>query len=585
MFMSMGSVDYGFYEMLKPIGGTTERYIKVKLSSNGIIDISGVVSLDDCIKIDWEYGSMEYLRSLNTGNQRYWLIISKPFNDLSEDNQFGSILWWLPDEPEPLSSNDEGENEEDEEDEEDGEEKPKRYYKPYETERFLRWFGTSYIPIVDPNKIYKMTVCSAPRLSNDVQSSNFHADATNLSNMDMRRAVADNTTSLSLLSTQPTATIRIDQDIYTGQYLEFVVTGNRQTTALAFNVQGQMYNAIQEMNHFVHTWNMFQALWVLTKTSILFHVITMGLNPTLEQAWKMTTLGQEEDWIPQNWIEIDERLNKFELPNVIDLIRFRQIDFDQITLRVQEQIVARKRFMDAVDNRNKDNSDLFELCGKDRVVLDKLMLLLQNTNPFYNKYIDEYIRQYDEDEITIDGYDYTKDQCRRNMPYNTETIKEVLDEPLNGIYHTGMEKEKQTKWDNYNAISYNDDVDTLRDRVQTLNKLIVRLPTKTEHQKLTSKHIFQDWKNYVDKTIENLLKDKNLFRKDTKEVGKGTDGEIYDYYEYYTDSQYSNVFIDYSYCYRQATDKDGNPVVDDNGMPVMETIHDRWDYWTENDFE
>lgn len=78
---SFGKLDYGFYEMFKPIGGTTEKYIKVKLSANGILDISGVVGLSDCTKVEWNYGSRAYLRSLNTGNERYDFKLSIPFND------------------------------------------------------------------------------------------------------------------------------------------------------------------------------------------------------------------------------------------------------------------------------------------------------------------------------------------------------------------------------------------------------------------------------------------------------------------------------------------------------------------------
>lgn len=173
MLNSFGKLDYGFYEIFKPIGGTTEKYIKVKLSANGELDISGVVGLSDCEHVEWEYGSMEYLRSLNTGNQRYRFKLSMPFND--ED----SVLWWKPDEKEQL----EVENED-----EEGEIKEPtgyRYYKPYETERFLRWFGTNYVPVIDPDSITKKTVCSAPYTSDDTESNGFYEDATNIASVGM----------------------------------------------------------------------------------------------------------------------------------------------------------------------------------------------------------------------------------------------------------------------------------------------------------------------------------------------------------------------------------------------------------------
>ena len=99
---SFGRLNYGFYEMRKPIGGSSDRYVNVKLSTSGELDISGVVSLQDCEHVPWEYGSQEYLRSLNTGNQRYDFKISLPFNDEN------SVLWWKPDDKEPLEKVDDG---------------------------------------------------------------------------------------------------------------------------------------------------------------------------------------------------------------------------------------------------------------------------------------------------------------------------------------------------------------------------------------------------------------------------------------------------------------------------------------------
>ena len=225
---SMGKLEYGFYEMFKPIGRTTEKYIKVKMSTDGILDITGVVGLDDCEHWEWEHGSRDYLRSLNNGNQRYMLQLSRPINDLSEETPGGSVIWWKPDKPEPLE-----EDSSDEEVEKEDTEKKMRYFKPYETERMLRWFGTTYIPVLDIDNIYKCTVCSIPQLSDDVQSNDFHLDATNIAanGMDLARANIDNSTSLSLLTLAPKATIKVenhDERTYKiGQFLKFIVSGNQ----------------------------------------------------------------------------------------------------------------------------------------------------------------------------------------------------------------------------------------------------------------------------------------------------------------------------------------------------------------------
>ena len=288
--VAMKRLDHGFYEFFKPLGGTTERYIKVKVSTKGELDISGVVSLDgDCELIEWEYGSPEYLRSLNTGNKRYRFKLSRPINDLSEENPSGSVMWWKPDEPEPL--------EDDEQEEEGGDSTESnlndqsdndvklRYYKPYETERMLRWFGTTYIPLLDPDGLRKAVVCSAPRLSNDVQSSIFHKDATHIwQNMDMARARVDEATSLALLSMSAKSTMRVIQ-LEDGQYLEFIVAGGQQTSTLSFHVVGKMYDDVLDMNHFISTWNDLQKLRThIYLQKILLDVVT-ALTPNVKTAW------------------------------------------------------------------------------------------------------------------------------------------------------------------------------------------------------------------------------------------------------------------------------------------------------------
>lgn len=101
---SFGKLDYGFYEIFKPIGGGKGKHVKVKLNTDGYADVSGVVGLSDCIHWEWEYGSEAYLRSLNTGNQRYLFQLDQPFNDKEDEkdpDKPRSTLWWKPDESTP----------------------------------------------------------------------------------------------------------------------------------------------------------------------------------------------------------------------------------------------------------------------------------------------------------------------------------------------------------------------------------------------------------------------------------------------------------------------------------------------------
>jgi len=286
---SFFNLQYGFYEMFKPIGGTTEKYVKVHLRTNGMVEISGVVGLSDCEHIEWEYGSKEYLRSLNTGNQMYDFKLSIPFNDGN------SYLWWRPDDKEELPDQEEVEEES----------KQYRYYKVYEVERFLRWFGTTYVPLLDMDGLTRKTVCSAPVVSNDAQIGNIFSDANNLTSPDMSAFNIDNSTSLSLLSLQPTSTIDLIQK-EDGQYLRFVVSGHRQTSNLAFKVCGKLFPMIQEENHYFHTMEAIINLFVKITKYMTFLELSRLMRDPEDKKWNKEHPGEE--YVPQDWVVIQERL-------------------------------------------------------------------------------------------------------------------------------------------------------------------------------------------------------------------------------------------------------------------------------------
>ena len=268
-----------------------EKYIKVKLSTSGKLDISGVIGLIDCEHVPWKHGSMEYLRSLNTGNQKYLFKLSMPFNDIH------SVLWWKPDEPEQLEV-------EEEEEGEIEEETGYRYFKPYETERFLRWFGSNYVPLLDLDTITKKTICSAPMLSNETESVKFYKDATNIANRnaDLTKINIDDSTSIPLLSLAKKASINVvnllDQE-HQGQYLELVVSGHQQTSNISFHISGKMYNSIQEMNHFANTYQMLLDTYRAIGKEILFIDITKTIYPAVETVWKK--INPNKQLIPDDW--------------------------------------------------------------------------------------------------------------------------------------------------------------------------------------------------------------------------------------------------------------------------------------------
>jgi len=52
-----------------------------------------------------------------------------------------------------------------------------------------------------------------------------------------------------------------------------VVSGHRQTSNIAFHLTGRMYNMIQSMNHFGHTWGVLRETYIdLFKTNLFLDV-------------------------------------------------------------------------------------------------------------------------------------------------------------------------------------------------------------------------------------------------------------------------------------------------------------------------
>lgn len=717
---SFGKLEYGFYELFKPIGGGNGKFIKVKISTNGYIDLSGVVDLSDCSPFAWEYGSEAYLRSLNTGNQRYLFQLDIPFNDTN------SSLWWRPDEPEKLNEHPSSN---------DSELKPTiEYYKEYEIERFLRWFGTDHIPSIDETTLEKCTVCSSPILSTDTKNGDFYNDAKNIGQIksNIPRININDSTSQSLLSLQPKATIALktyvkddtdeENPIYRlpqeddaieniHQYLEFIVTGNRQTSNLAFNVKGRIGTDIQEKHHYLNTLgqitNEMERLFNITLFLTVSQVITPGINTIWKKLnkyfWEDALLPDEinnnvisdKDLIPQNWVYIENKLQELlKSPTIVDVLRFRQIDWEAIGFNIDTQIAIRvEKFLQRLNNP----TFIDEYCYGDKATIDNLKTFIKN-NPFiqelYN-YINNYknatyqdeldndyngitqltndqkinlivsplekmygkkmsksesqntrikfssdgdwfsyningaltesilkkiglLQDEEDDELPVErdhllwlhepymieiGTDVTsiadnifagcKSLIEIKLPTSVETIgkncfkdctkleniefigrkfNDVVDDmliPINKLdnYPWGIENTNIINKGDFSNIT----VEILKQRITTFNNLIVRLPVgPSRHNCIVSKHIFQDWKTFVDGAKAYLIERNQLFTE--VKTGIGTDGKEYTYDELFIDENKTIPLIDY----------DSYISIDpETGLPNA----DRWDYWNDDDFK
>ena len=161
-----------------------------------------------------------------------------------------------------------------------------------------------------------------------------------------------------------------------------------------------------------------------------------------------------------------------------------------------------------------------------------------------------------------------------------------LREPLNlmyGVYEEYLSDDELQRIDDRAErydINFDDiTVEELRIRIQTFNNLVVRLPVDTKHNKMASKHIFRDWKAFVDGAVDYLVGMEKLFVGDESQ-GLGTDGLLHWFKELYIDESKSIPLMDYSYICKGEDFE--HPYIDEKtGKPVA----DRWDYWSESDFD
>ena len=87
------------------------------------------------------------------------------------------------------------------------------------------------------------------------------------------------------------------------QYLEFVVTGNRQTSNISFDVQGHVGGEIQEINHYIHTMGYMRGELEYIFNYGLFFSLTEALFPEISKVWSNlnSSINFNEDWNPPNW--------------------------------------------------------------------------------------------------------------------------------------------------------------------------------------------------------------------------------------------------------------------------------------------
>lgn len=563
MLNSLDKLGYGLYEFFKPIGGTTDRYIKVKLSSNEELEIQGTLSLEDCTHVVPEHGSMEHLRSLDTDNQRYEFLLQLPICDLN------SVVWHKLDEQEELVQEVDEDDVPEVEEEEDTIQPQFRYYKPYNTEMLMKWLGTTYVPMFDMDTITKMTVCETPKFQSTVQRESFFQNTDGiLEEINRIDQVSDQMPFMGL-HMFPRASIDLVQRD-DGQYLQFVVSGNQGTKNLTFHIRGKMMPIINYVNRYAHTLDLIGETYVSMTKEIMFLEATRGMSPVmdeknvLEKIWELTFPGK--DFIPQEWLNIQSKLEQLVWsPTTSELMRLRQIDFESIMENIITQSNERRTFLLGISGKNEYGSNLVSILNDylmkkcpSQSDAQKAFNMIQGRN-FYNYYLDYLIWHYDQmDESQMQN-------VRESIGMDSDVV-DTLKKTLESL-HTDRFAEVY-------ELGFETTVEEFRETIEEFNGILPTLSADTMPNKISSKHTLLDWQRYFEESTKYLVEHGLLFVKTdengeiVKEQGMGTDEIVHQYVEYYVDIHCTEPVIDYSYCY----DTSGNP------------IHDRFDYWSVEDF-
>ena len=357
----------------------------------------------------------------------------------------------------------------------------------------------------------------------------------------------------------------------------------------------------------------------------MFLELSLLIQPNIQKIWDK--MDFDEAWIPDEWKEVRDALGEMQYnPNQIDMLRFRQLNLESMLVKFNDQRMVREQFLKILDwNDSKEENEISEMKSYvsehfrgDESELAEVMEMASGRFLDVNLY--DCITAFGTLDIANDLNTFNEEL--NAIPLPKDVKENQLKLPLERLYGKDLTEEDLTQaekdyWADRNTrynISFEDvTVDELRRRIETFNNLIVRLPISSTNNKMVSRHIFMDWKRFVDGAVEHMvnngdeykqektteerkkfIQDKILYVKRgedgrwLKSYGKGTDEDedgnlkVHEFVEIYVDDETTVPLVDYSYLY-DTTSINGamNPYID----PRTEKPHgDRWDYWSEDDF-
>jgi hypothetical protein len=98
------------------------------------------------------------------------------------------------------------------------------------------------------------------------------------------------------------------------------------------------------MNHFSSTWLLLRDNYLALEKSILALEVSTSITPMLTKVWDAIHPG--EKWIPDDWTWLRDTLKPLQRPNVIDLLRLRQLDILPLFAAHAQQENGRMKFLE-----------------------------------------------------------------------------------------------------------------------------------------------------------------------------------------------------------------------------------------------
>ena len=420
-----------------------------------------------------------------------------------------------------------------------------------------KWLGTTYIPMFDLDTITKLTVCETPKFSSTVQRESFFQDTDGILEQISRIDKVYDVPPHRGLQMFQRATVDIVQRD-DGQYLQFMVSGNQGTNNLTFHIRGRMMPIINYINRYANTLDLIGETYVSMTKEIMFLELSRNFHlnsdgeSILDKVWKFAF--PDKDLIPQEWLDVQSKLEQMVWqPKTTDLMRLRQIDLESVMKEVVFQSNERRKFLLGISGQSGKTALAYleQTCQTEEDAA-KAANMVQGKK-FYNYELDKYIWEYE-----------------KNKNENVGIPSEQQDALRLTLESLGTDRYEQVY-----ELTFETTIDEFRQAIGEFNEILPTLPTDTRTNKICSMHTFLDWKRYFDESTKYLVEHGLLFVKTdengdiVKEAEYGTDDQVHQYVEYYVDIHCTEPVIDYSYCY----DQSGN------------VIHDRFDYWSVDDFK